>query len=302
MNMSDSESKSSKKGFSVKNETSIGYLEGILSIIINTILFGLKYWVGIISGSVAIIADAWHTLSDTLTSIVVIIGFKISSKPPDKKHPYGHGKAEIISSVIIGIFLAIVGFNFLVESIHRFADHQAASYGTLSVIIFIISVILKEGIARFAFWGGKKFESRSLLADGWHHRSDAIASFLILVGIFIGKYFWWIDSVMGVMVSFLIFHATFNILKDSISTLIGEEPDVKFKSDINEIVTRIALQNINLHHMHIHCYGLHKELTFHIELASDMKLKEAHKIADELEKTIKTEMNIDTTIHVEPVE
>jgi cation diffusion facilitator family transporter len=109
-----------KKQISKKYKTSIGYLEGTISIILNTLLFGLKYWVGIKTFSIAIIADAWHTLSDSLTSLVVIIGFKVSSKPADKKHPFGHGRAEIISSVIIGTMLAIVGFNFLIASINLY--------------------------------------------------------------------------------------------------------------------------------------------------------------------------------------
>jgi cation diffusion facilitator family transporter len=126
-----------KKQISKKYKTSIGYLEGTISIILNTLLFGLKYWVGIKTFSIAIIADAWHTLSDSLTSLVVIIGFKVSSKPADKKHPFGHGRAEIISSVIIGTMLAIVGFNFLIASIQRFINQQSASYGNLAIIVFI---------------------------------------------------------------------------------------------------------------------------------------------------------------------
>ncbi|MCJ7648125.1 MAG: cation diffusion facilitator family transporter [Candidatus Lokiarchaeota archaeon] len=100
-----------KAPISKEYKTFMGYLEGTISIIVNTLLFGIKYWVGIKTFSIAIIADAWHTLSDSLTSLVVIIGFKVSSKPADKKHPYGHGQAEVISSVIIGTLLAVVGVN-----------------------------------------------------------------------------------------------------------------------------------------------------------------------------------------------
>ncbi len=125
-----------KKQISKKYKTSIGYLEGTVSIIVNTLLFGLKYWVGIKTFSIAIIADAWHTLSDSLTSLVVIIGFKVSSKPADKKHPFGHGQAEIISSVIIGTLLALVGISFLIASIQKFINHQSASYGNLAIAVF----------------------------------------------------------------------------------------------------------------------------------------------------------------------
>lgn len=256
---------------------------------------------GIQTFSIAIIADAWHTLSDTLTSLVVIIGFKVSSKPADKKHPFGHGRAEVISSIIIGTLLLVVGINFLFASIQRFRNQQSASFNMLAIIMFTISVIVKEGLAQYSFRLGKNINSQSLIADGWHHRSDAIASMMILVGIFIGDYFWWIDSIMGILVSLIIFYTTYKILKESISTLIGEEPSETFKADIIEIVTRSISHDVSLHHLHSHIYGDSKELTFHIRLPADMKLEEAHKIAERLEKEIKNEMDIDTTIHIEPI-
>ena len=291
----------SKKQISKKYKISIGYLEGTVSIIVNTLLFGLKYWVGIKTFSIAIIADAWHTLSDSLTSVVVIIGFKVSSKPADKKHPFGHGQAEIISSVIIGTLLALVGVSFLISSIQKFINHQSASYGNLAIVVFIISVIVKEGLAQFSIRVGKKINSQSLIADGWHHRSDALVSLMILLGIFIGGYFWWVDSIMGAVVSLVIFFTTYIILKKSISTLIGEEPSEDFKAEIRKIVANNVSHDVKLHHLHCHKYGENKELTFHIRLPADMRLKDAHKIAEELEEKIKEEMDIETTIHVEPV-
>jgi cation diffusion facilitator family transporter len=290
-----------KKQTSKKYKTFIGYLEGTISIILNTLLFALKYWVGIKTFSIAIIADAWHTLSDSLTSLVVIIGFKVSSKPADKKHPYGHGQAEIISSVIIGTLLAVVGVNFLIASIQRFTNHQSASYGNLAVIVFIISVIVKEGLAQFSIRAGKKINSRSLMADGWHHRSDALVSLMVLVGIFTGKYFWWVDSIMGIIVSLVIFYTTYIILKGSISTLIGEKPSEDFEAEIRKIVTNSVSHDVKLHHLHSHKYGDNKELTFHIRLPSGMRLEEAHGIAEELENKIRKEMDIEATIHIEPI-
>jgi cation diffusion facilitator family transporter len=290
-----------KKQISKKYKTFIGYLEGTISIILNTLLFGLKYWVGIKTFSIAIIADAWHTLSDSLTSLVVIIGFKVSSKPADKKHPYGHGQAEIISSVIIGTMLAIVGFNFLIASIQRFINHQSAVYGNLAVIVFIISVIVKEGLAQFSIRAGKKINSQSLIADGWHHRSDALVSLMVLVGIFMGEYFWWVDSIMGIIVSLVIFYTTYIILKESISSLIGEEPSEDFEAEIRKIVTNSVSRDVKLHHFHSHKYGDNRELTFHIRLPADIRLEDAHRITEKLEKKIREEMNIETTIHAEPI-
>ena len=290
-----------KKQITKKYKTHIGYLEGTISIILNTLLFALKYWVGIETFSIAIIADAWHTLSDSLTSLVVIIGFKISSKPADEKHPFGHGRAEIISSVIIGTLLAMVGVNFLIASIQRFINHQFASYGNLAIIVFIISVIVKEGLAQFSIRAGKRINSQSLIADGWHHRSDALVSLMILVGIFIGEYFWWVDSIMGIVVSLVIFYTTYSILKVSVSTLIGEEPSKDFETEIRKIVNNSLSRDVKLHHFHSHKYGDNKELTFHIRLPADMRLEDAHGITEEVEKKIREKMNIETTIHIEPI-
>jgi cation diffusion facilitator family transporter len=124
----------------------LGYREGVISSVLNTVLFGLKFWVGTAVGSVAMIADAWHTLSDTLTSLVVILGFWISSKPKDDEHPFGHGRAELIASVIIGTLLGVVGLNFLKESWNQLGEHQAVEYSTISIIVFGISVAGKEAL------------------------------------------------------------------------------------------------------------------------------------------------------------
>jgi len=290
-----------KSPLSKEYKISLGYFEGVISVIINTLLFALKYWVGVKTFSIAIIADAWHTLSDSLTSLVVIIGFKISSKPADEEHPFGHGQAEVVSSVIIGTMLAIVGFNFLIASIQRFQNQQSAVYSTLAIIVFVISVIVKEGLAQFSIRAGKKINARSLIADGWHHRSDALVSLMILVGIFTGRYFWWVDSVMGIIVSLVIFYTTYLILKESISTLIGEVPAEDFIKEIEKIATDSVSQDILLHHFHCHKYGDNKELTFHIRLPAEMKLDEAHRITDKLENKIREKMEIETTIHIEPI-
>ena len=297
----ESKKRSSKKGQRpLKSKAFFGYLEGSISIIINTVLFGLKYWVGIATGSIAIVADAWHSLSDSLTSIVVILGFKISSKRSDRKHPFGHGRAELISSVIIGTLLSVVGFNFLVESVHRFIDRQAAVYSTLAIVVFIISIVLKEGMAQFSIRTGKRIDLRSLIADGWHHRSDSIASTLILVGILLGRFLWWIDSALGMTVSIFIFYAVFSILKDSISPLMGEEPDNVLKSTLKQLVAENGIEGGIIHHIHIHKYGAHTELTFHLTLPSKMTLQEAHLIANKLENKIRDCMDIEPTIHIEP--
>ncbi len=279
----------------------LGYIEAFLSIFINTILFIIKLWIGLKTGSIAIIADAWHTLSDSFTSILLLFGFRLSSKPPDKGHPFGHGRAEIIFSIIIGTILAVIAFNFLSGSISRLRNHQEANFNNLAIVIILISVIVKEAIAQFAFWASRKTGSQLLRADAWHHRSDALTSFLVLIAVLLGKYFWWIDGFMGLVMALLLFYATYNILKGSTNILLGQGPDEETVKSLKNLMKNVVEQDLNIHHLHCHSYGNHKEITFHISLPAQMKLIDAHLIADKLEDEIREKMKIEATIHIEPM-
>ncbi len=283
-----------------KEKRNLGFREGVISSVLNTVLFGLKFWVGTAVGSVAMIADAWHTLSDTLTSLVVILGFWISSKPGDEEHPFGHGRAELIASVIIGTLLGVVGVNFLKESWNQLRDHQAVEYSMISIIVFSISVIAKEALARYSIWAGKKVKAQSLLADGWHHRSDALASALIIVGAILGNRLWWIDGVLGIGVSLLILYAAAEVMRAAVNTLMGEKPDAELTEKVRTIVDEALPGTSKLHHIHLHTYGDQREMTLHIRLPPKMNLEDAHAITFGIEKRIREELNIETTIHPEP--
>ena len=282
------------------NRTRLGYIEGWLSIAGNIGLFVLKYWAGAVTGSVALIADAWHTLSDSFSSVIVLIGTKISKKPADRDHPFGHGRAELIASLIIGMFLIFITFNFLTESIERLKSHDTVNFGTIALVAVSVSIVVKEGLAQYAMWAGKKTGSNSLKADGWHHRTDAISSVLILIGIFIGKYFWWIDGVLGIIVAGMIAWAAYEIMRDAIHPLMGEKPSEKLKKQLYELSRRTLGFNPEIHHIHLHRYGEHVELTFHITLPSNMTLKEAHEHVESLEQKIQSELNMTATIHTDP--
>jgi len=278
----------------------LGYTEGLLSIGINVLIFGLKYWAGIKSDSVSMIADAWHTMSDTFTSLIIVVSFWIAARPADEHHPFGHGRAEAIGAIIIGTLLAVVGVTFLKESIMRLQNYEAANFASFAIIIFGISVILKEGLAQYSIWAGRKIQSQALLADGWHHRSDAIASGLIVIGALSGAYLWWIDGVMGIAVSVLILYATYEILKGAMSSILGEKPDPLIEEKIKNLIQDIAPAASCLHHVHIHRYGDHVELTLHCKLPYEMNLKEAHDLASIVEEAIRKEMNVEPTLHIEP--
>lgn len=279
----------------------LGLVEGTVSSIANVGLFALKLWVGMMTGSVAMVADAWHTLSDTVTSVVVIIGFWLSGKPGDEKHPFGHGRAELLGSIIIGTLLFVVGANFLKESYFHLRNAVPVGFQTLSVVVFAASAVFKEALAEFAIWAGKRTNSRSLIADGWHHRSDAVASTLIVIGSFLGNRFWWIDGVLGILVALLIVYAAFEIIRDTANVLLGEAADTALTKRILALVQEEAPDATLVHHIHVHRYGVHIEVTLHVHLPDGYSLKQAHDIATNLETLLRKKLDVEPTIHLEPV-
>jgi len=283
-------------------ENKTGILATYGSIILNCFLFAIKIWAGLVSGSVAIIADAWHTLSDSISSVAVLIGLKVSAKPADRNHPYGHGRAEIIASLIVGLLLSIIGFSFLKESILKLQSRGDVHFGSLAIVVTIISLVVKEIMAQYSIIIGKRTNSKSMIADGWHHRSDAISSLIILAGIFIGRYYWWIDGVLGIIVSLLLFYTTYSILKDNISHLLGEGINDALQEEIIALANEVTELNIYPHHFLVHQYGNHTEMTFHIRLPSHFSLHEAHEIGTAYENLINERTNIRATVHIDSME
>ena len=284
----------------MEEKTKVGYIQAIISIVLNILLFVLKLVAGIRSASIAILADAWHTLSDSFSSIILLLGFKLATKPADEEHPFGHGRAEVVATVIIGTILAVIGFSFLAESIKRLQAQQAANFGIFAYLATVISIVSKEAIARFAIHSGRKYDSYLLIADGWHHRSDALSSLVVLIGIILGRFVWWADGALGIIMACLLFYASFDILKHSINPLIGEKADKKLTDKIIEVIKSNIEEPVYLHHLHLHQYGDHREVTFHIELNRKMDLQKAHDIADRIESLLRSKLKIEATIHLEP--
>ena len=275
---------------------------GWLSIFGNILLFILKYVAGVLSGSVALIADAWHTLGDSLSSIIMIAGIRFARKPPDEEHPHGHGRAEWIASLLIGVFLLVIAVSFVRESIERLRGQEEFNYGLLAWIATIGSILVKEVLARLSFRAGKKTGLRSLKADGWHHRTDSISSFIVLVGLIIGDRVWWIDGTMGIIVSLLIFFVAYQIIRENASAILGEKPDEETIKAIHDIVKINCQKEVNLHNVEIHQYGHHRAMTAHIKLRGSMSLKQSHDVATSIENMIWEKLDIAATIHVEPWE
>jgi len=274
--------------------------EGRYSVILNTLLFGLKFWAGIVTGSIALMADAWHTLSDSLSSLIMILGMKLSRREPDPDHPFGHERYELIASLAIGILLSVVAFDFLVESIKKMFTETQVVFGPLAITVTIISIITKELLARYSFWGAKQTGVQVLKAEAWHHRSDAISSAVILIGILLGPYIPLVDELLGLVVSGLLFHAAYEVISDSVSPLLGHAPDARLIALVTQICVKHTDKDCGPHHFHIHEYGSHRELTFHIRLAASKSVEEAHHEITRIEDEVMKQLDINATIHMEP--
>lgn len=284
-----------------EKERNLGLIEGGVSSVLNTGLFALKLWVGISIGSIAMLADAWHTLSDTLTSLVVIAGFWLSARPKDQKHPYGHGRAEVIGALVLGLLLGMVGLIFLKDSLVKlWCEEPPPIFTGFAIAVFAISALLKEALAQFSFWAGKRINSLALIGDGWHHRSDAIASLLIVAGAIFGGSLWWIDAALGAAVSLLIIRVSVRVVRDAANELLGEELDERLKNRICEIVFQIAPGVSVVHHLHQHRYGNHREVTLHVQMAGATSLNQAHEISSQIENRLRRELGIEATVHPEP--
>ena len=280
-----------------------GYLEATVSIIGNTLLFLIKLILGIFINSIALIADGIHSLSDVATSGVVIFGFRIAKKQPDKEHPFGHGRAEYIATLIIAILLIIVGFEFILQSAQRIIKLQDTAhheYAILICVIVLLSALAKELMAKYSFIISKKINSDSLKADAWHHRSDAISSIGVAIGILAARYgFPILDPIFGLFVAIIIIYIGIKLIKTSSNFLIGTTID----DETNEKITKIAksIGSIkDVHKVYLHDYGTSKVVTLHAEIDPKLSIEKAHDIANMLEQKIHEVTNFSTVIHLEP--
>ena len=198
------------------------------------------------------------------------------------------------------MFLAFVAYEFARESLGKLAAGEKAHFGAVALIITIISICAKEGMAQFAFWAYRQTGRSSLRADAWHHRTDAISSILILCGIFLGKIYWWVDGVLGILVAILIAYSAVDIIREAIDPLLGKIPDKKMLDKINSLCKNHSPDLLETHHFHVHEYGDHTEITFHLVFPSHYTLQQAHQLTNEIEVDIRDTYNIEATIHMEP--
>lgn len=291
----------------LKNEepsrTSIGYLEAVVSIFGNVFLFAVKLIIGIIINSLSLIADAFHSLSDVLTSVVVLVGFKLGGKPADKEHPFGHGRIETVATLIIAFLLFVVTYDIGKSAIQRIIKPQQVDFNTLAVIFMVFSAAFKEWMARFSIYLGMKINSTSLIADAWHHRSDAIASFLVGLGLIFAKFgIYRVDGILAVFVAVLIGMVAVQLTKSSSNMLIGEAPDSGLVEKIREIALSVK-QVTGVHDIFVHDYNTNKVISLHLEIQGSLSADEAHDIANAVEDRVKELTKaISVTAHIDPYE
>ena len=273
---------------------------GWISILVNIALFALKYWAGLVTGSLALTADAWHTLSDSASSIMMLFGARKAKKPADGEHPFGHGRADLIVGIAIGTVVGWIGISFLLESLERIGSNNTVEYGAIGVVVTLLSLLGKEAIAQVAFLGARKSNSASLRADAWHHRSDALSSVVILAGIvFAGK--WpYTDAILGFTVAGFLFYAAWDTVRSCSMPLLGESPSKRSLEQLRGIARDTTPELDHVHHIHIHRYGDHTELTCHVHVDGTKSVSEAHDLVDEFEQALRDRMGVEPTVHVDP--
>lgn len=283
-----------------------GTLSSIVGIIINLILAGIKIFAGIISSSVAIIADAFNNLSDSGTSVITLLSFKLSSKPADKEHPYGHARIEYIASMVVSFIILLVGAELLLDSgktLIGLGETQQTEISTVTIVILAVSIVLKLWLGLFYRGIGKKIDSKVILAAATDSISDSFSTLAVLASSIVIKLTDWyfIDAIVGIGVSIPIIIAGLKILNETKDILLGEGPVDETVSAIENIVKDYP-DIIGMHDLMVHNYGPNRFVaSFHAEVDGKKDIYYLHDMIDNVERRINEELVISCTIHMDPI-
>lgn len=279
-----------------------GILGGAVGIICNLILFAAKFFAGILTGAISITADAFNNLSDAGSSIISLIGFQMAGKPADSDHPFGHGRIEYISGLFVSIAILLMGFELLRTSIGKILHPEDMSINLVSLVILILSILIKFWMAHFNKTLGNRIQSASMKATAADSLSDCIATGSVLIGLILSHVTGHnLDGYIGILVAGFILFAGYSAAKETISPLLGQKPDPEF---VKELARRITSREeiIGFHDMVIHDYGPGRVMvSVHGEVAYPMDIMKAHDVIDEIEAEIKREMGCDISIHMDPI-
>jgi len=285
----------------MKNEA---YHVSIVTIIANFLLTILKLIAGIIGTSASMISDAIHSASDVLSTFIVMIGIHIASKESDREHPYGHERFECIAAIILAVLLAVVGVKIGISGIQNIANSSIKTPSTLALIAAIVSIVVKEWMYNYTKKVAVKINSSALLADAWHHRSDALSSigaFIGILGSMLGLKFF--DLLASVLISIFIVKVAYDILKDALNKMLDTACSVEVENKIKELVLKNE-KVLSIDDLKTRLFGSKMYVDLEIGVDSKMTLIEAHTIAENIHDSVEKEFSNckHCMVHVNPKE
>ena len=286
----------------VKVRGAYANLAGIVGIITNLMLFIIKLSVGLLSNSVSILADAFNNLSDAASSIITIIGFKMANKPADAEHPFGHGRIEYITAMIVSFMVMLVGLQFVKTSFQKIINPTPVTFELWPFILLLISIGFKFWLSKFNKYIGNKINSSTLKATATDAMGDVFTSTTVVISFLICKFTTLpIDGYIGIVVALAIVYSGFSLIKETLSPLLGEPPDPVLVSDITDMV--MSYENITgIHDLIVHNYGPGRIMaSIHAEIPSNIDIMEIHHIIDTAEREISKKLNIYLVIHMDPI-
>ena len=294
--------KKNKRGSEESLRGAYGKLCGALGIILNILLFGIKLFAGIISGAISITSDAFNNLTDAASSLISLIGFRMSEQKADKDHPFGHGRFEYISGFIVSMLIILVGFELGKTSVEKMISPEAVEFSIAAVIILAVSIAVKAYMAFYNFRIGKKISSASMKATATDCLSDCIATSAVLLSLVIAKVFSVnIDAYCGLAVSGFIMFSGLRSAKETIDPLLGGAPDGEYIQRITDIVYSYG-EVKGIHDLIVHDYGPGRTMiSLHAEVSADADLLETHDMIDNIEKELRSRLHCDAVIHLDPI-
>lgn len=286
-----------------KVRTNYGILSSIIGILCNVILFVLKLTIGAITNSISVMADAFNNLSDAASSIISFIGIKLAEKPADKEHPFGHGRFEYLSALVVSFLILSVGFRLMKDSFQKILHPDELEVNLILIIFLFLSVLLKVWLMFFNQKLGKRIKSTVMLATFADARNDVIVTSVTiisaLVTYFTGAY---IDGYMGFAVSIFVIIAGFRIAKDTLEPLLGQAVDREMYEKITKIVEDYE-GILGTHDLIIHSYGpTHRMATIHAEVPNNINFEKAHETIDQIERDVLEKLDVFLVIHMDPIE
>lgn len=283
--------------------TKYGVFYGILGIILNIFLFGVKITVGIVTGAISVVADAFNNMSDAGSSIITLLGFRLGSKKPDKDHPFGHGRSEYISGFIISMLIILVGFELAKSSFEKIFSPSELDFSVISIISLVFCVLIKLYMAYYNHFVGKKINSGAMRATALDSLLDSVSTTVVLICMII-SYFTdlKIDAYCGLAVSVFIFCSGFRSAKETISPLLGQTATTEFVEMIEKTVKECPYV-CGIHDLIVHDYGPGRRMvSLHAEVPADSDFLEVHDAIDNIEKALRDTLHCDAVIHMDPIE